>query len=300
MNDVLIDSLGALRVFVHAAELRSFTAAGQRLGTSSSAVGKAVARLEHRLGVRLFHRSTRAITLTSEGSMFLERCRRILGEIEAAESEMAQSHAAPSGVLRISLPMVGMLLMPALSAFIREWPDITPELDFSDRVVDVIEEGFDVVVRTGATGDSRLMSRKIGTFRYSLVGAPRYFDKWGIPKRPIELTLHRCLRHRYPSTGKLEEWLVFEESVGQLVDIPCTATASAVDPLLYMVESGLGIACLPDFVVQNGIADQSLVRVLEGSVQNTGTFHILWPSSRYLSPKLRVFIDFMATRLLPQ
>ncbi|WP_096176476.1 LysR family transcriptional regulator [Cohaesibacter sp. ES.047] len=293
-----MDSLTTLHVFVHAAELRSFTAAGHRLGTSSSAVGKAVARLEERLGVRLFHRSTRAITLTSEGALLLERSRRILGELEAAEAELSQSHATPSGVLRISLPMVGMLLMPALSAFMREWPDIVLDLDFSDRVVDVIEEGFDVVVRTGETGDSRLMTRKVGAFRYSLVGSPSYFGERGVPERPIELADHRCLRHRYPSTGKIEEWLIFDESAGELVDIPCAATASAVDPLLYMAENGLGIACLPDFVVQHGVANGALMRVLGGAVRNTGSFHVLWPSSRYPSPKLRVFIDFMTTRLL--
>ena len=137
-----MDSLGALNVFVQAAEARSFTIAGRQLGVSSSAVGKAVARLEARLGVRLFHRSTRAITLTPEGAMFLERCRRIFCEMEAAELELSQTRAHPSGVLRVSLPLVGMLMMPTLSAFMRAWPDVELDLDFTDRLVDVIEEGF--------------------------------------------------------------------------------------------------------------------------------------------------------------
>ena len=138
-----MDSLGSLNAFVQAAEARSFTLAGRQLGVSSSAIGKAVARMEERLGVRLFHRSTRSITLTAEGALFLERCRRIFSEIEAAELELSQAQGAPRGTLRVGLPLVGILMMPTLVAFMRAYPEITLDLDFSDRVVDVIEEGFD-------------------------------------------------------------------------------------------------------------------------------------------------------------
>ena len=138
-----MDSLGSLNVFVRAAEARSFTVAGRQLGVSSSAIGKAVARMEERLGVRLFHRSTRSITLTAEGALFLERCRRIFSEIEAAELELSQTQEAPRGTLRVSLPLAGNLMMPTLVAFMRAYPEIRLDLDFSDRVVDVIEEGFE-------------------------------------------------------------------------------------------------------------------------------------------------------------
>ena len=117
----------------------SFTVAGRQLGVSSSAIGKAVARMEERLGVRLFHRSTRSVTLTAEGRLFLERCRRIFSEIEAAELELLKTHEAPRGTLRVSLPLAGMLMMPTLVAFMRAYPEIMMDLDFSDRVVDVIE-----------------------------------------------------------------------------------------------------------------------------------------------------------------
>jgi DNA-binding transcriptional LysR family regulator len=137
-----MDGLGSLNAFVQAAKARSFTVAGRQLGVSSSAIGKAVARMEERLGVRLFHRSTRSITLTAEGALFLERCRRIFSEIEAAELELSQTHEAPRGTLRVSLPLVGMLMMPTLVAFMRAYPEIILDLDFSDRVVDVIEEGL--------------------------------------------------------------------------------------------------------------------------------------------------------------
>lgn len=294
---ISMDSLGALNVFVRAAESGSFTAAGRQLGVSSSAVGKAIARLEERLDVRLFHRSTRAIALTSEGHLFLERCRRIFCEMEAAELELSQTRAQPSGVLRVSLPLVGMLMMPTLSAFMRAWPDIELDLDFTDRLVDVIDEGFDAVIRTGDATDSRLMTRGLGVFRYKLVGAPAYFAEHGKPETPADLARHRCLHHRYPSTGKLEEWFLTDDQGAPIENIPRTAVSSAIEALLYMTERGLGLACLPDFAVRGQLADGTLISVLDASVRHTGAFRIVWPTSRHLSPKLRVFIDFMAETL---
>lgn len=289
-----MDSLGALNVFVQAAETRSFTVTGRQLGVSPSAVGKAVARLEDRLGVRLFHRSTRAITLTPEGQMFLERCRRVLSEMAAAEAELAQTRTRPAGQLRVSLPRVGMLMMPTLSAFMRAWPEIALDLDFSDRLVDVIEEGFDAVIRTGAPTDSRLMTRRLGTSRFRIVGAPAYFERHGMPRSVSELTRHRCLHHRYPSTGKLEPWHI--DGVPDSA-LPRTAITSAIEPLLDMAEYGHGIACLPDFAVRTHCADGRLVALFDTAVTGTAEFRIYWPSSRHMSPKLRVFVDFMAGTL---
>src|SRR6202047_1399 len=179
-----MDSLWSLNAFVQAAETRSFTVAGRQLGVSASAIGKAVARMEERLGVRLFHRTTRSITLTAEGALFLERCRRIFSEIEAAELELSKTHEAPRGILRVSLPLAGMLMMPPLVAFMRTYPEIILDLDFSDRVVDVIEEGFDAVVRFAEVGDSRLMSRALGTCRRRLVAAPGLSGDQGCSSDP--------------------------------------------------------------------------------------------------------------------
>lgn len=144
-----MDRLYSFTVFAQVAETRSFVEAGRLLGVSASAVGKSVARLELKLGVRLFHRSTRSITLTAEGILFLERCQRILAEIEAAEQELLHAATAPSGRLRVSLPLISSLVLPVLGDFMYAYPDIELDLDFTDRLVDVIEEGFDAVVRTG-------------------------------------------------------------------------------------------------------------------------------------------------------
>ncbi len=290
-----MDSLGALNAFVQAAEVRSFTVAGQQLGVSSSAIGKAVARLEERLAVRLFHRSTRTITLTPEGSLFLERCRRIFCEIEAAELELAQTRDVPRGKLRISMPLAGMLMMPTLSAFMRAYPEIELDLDFTDRLVDVIDEGLDGVVRAGEVSNSRLMTRVLGTFRLILVGSPDYFAQKGIPQKPDDLKSHACLHHRYATSGKLERWPL--RGGRKEIDLPTTAVANTIEPLIYMAEQGLGITCLPDFAIRRQLVEGTLVKVLGDHTEHEGTFRMLWPSSRYLSPKLRVFVDFMSQNL---
>ena len=294
-----MDSLGALSAFVHAAQARSFTLAGRQLGVSSSAVGKAIARLEERLGVRLFHRSTRTITLTPEGALFLERCRRIFAEVEAAELELARTQGAPSGKLRVSMPLAGMLMMPALCAFMRAYPEVELDLDFTDRLVDVIEEGFDAVVRAGEIDDSRLMARALGTFRLKLVGSPGYFKRRGVPREPGDLRSHACLHHRYATSGKLEPWPLRRGRKRVEMELPTTAVANTIEPLIHMAEQGLGIACLPDFAIRQKLDDGALVTVLEGHTHHAGLFRILWPSSRYVSPKLRVFVDFMAQHLFP-
>lgn len=292
-----MDRLGSLNAFVQAAESRSFVAAGRQLGVSSSAIGKAVARLEERLGVRLFHRSTRSITLTTEGAQFLDRCRRIFCEIEAAELELSQAQGAPRGKLRVSLPLVCMLITPAIGAFMRAYPEIEMDLDFTDRLVDVIDEGFDAVIRTGETRDSRLMTRTLGSFSHRLVGSPDYFAHHGVPQHPQELKAHACLHHKYPSTGKLERWPLRSGDENAEISLPVTATASTIEPLICLAEQGFGIACLPQFAVHRPLSEGTLITVLDGHIQDVGEFRILWPSSRHPSPKVKAFVDFMATNL---
>ena len=294
-----MDSLGSLNAFVRAAETRSFTVAGRQLGVSSSAIGKSVARMEERLGVRLFHRSTRSITLTAEGALFLDRCRRIFSEIEAAELELSQTHEAPRGTLRVGLPLVGMLMIPTLAAFMRTYPEIMLDLDFSDRIIDVIEEGFDAVVRFADAGDTRLMSRALGTYRRRLVAAPAYLAAKGVPKTPDDLKAHACLHHRFPTSRRFEQWPLPPEQAGVEIELPKTAVASTLEPLIYMAEQGLGIAYLPDFAIGRQLREGLLVTVLYDYTDRSGPLRVLWPSSRHLAPKLRAFVDFLAANLIP-
>lgn len=295
-----MNKLVALDAFVQSAETGSFVAAGRKLGLSASAVGKAVVRLEQRLNAHLFHRNTRNMTLTEEGRMFLERCRRIFEEIEAAEAELARSNRTPRGRLRVSLPLVGMLLTPVMADFMRAWPEVQLDLDFSDRLVDVVEEGFDAVIRTGQPSDSRLMSRNVGRFRLKIVASPDYLAKSGVPLTPDDLSQHQCLHQRSPNTGKLRPWPFARAARREKVILPERMSATAVDPLIELAIGGLGIACLPPFAIRREIADGRLVSILEEWVVDTDQFNVLWPASRQITPKLRAFVDFMAEHLQPQ
>ncbi len=292
-----MESLSGISFFVQAAETLSFSEAGRKLGVSSSTVGKSVSRLEERLGVRLFHRSTRSIRLTAEGRMFLERCRRILSEVEAAELELSETRLTPRGRLRISLPLVGMLVMPVITAFMRRYPAVELDVDFSDRMVDVIEEGFDVVMRTGEPTDSRLMSRTLGSYQLKLVASRGYLEASGVPCSPADLGHHACLHHRFPSTGRLEPWPLTSPTGSLVLSPPVTMVCNTSAALLDVALAGLGIACLPDFMVRPSLAAGQLQLVLDQHIAHQGTFRLLWPSSKFLSPKIRVFIDFMAETL---
>lgn len=294
-----MDSLSGFTVFVQVAETRSFVAAGRLLGVSASAVGKRVARLEEKLGVRLFHRSTRSVTLTAEGTLFLERSRRILTEIEAAEQELSQASAMPRGRLRVSLPLVSSLVLPVLGDFMAAYPEIELDLDFTDRMVDVIEEGFDAVVRTGSPADSRLTARRLGAFRSLLVASPDYLVQRGVPRTPSDLLGHACLHYRYPNSGKLEAWPLRRAPGEPELPLPTTMICNNIETRVCFALRGRGIACLPDFAIREPLADGRLLPVLPDHVERTGIFHILWPASRHPSPKVRVLVEFLVARVFP-
>jgi DNA-binding transcriptional LysR family regulator len=294
-----MDHMSGMVIFTRAAETLSFAEAGRQLGLSASAIGKAVARLESRLGVRLFHRSTRSVRLTPEGELFLARCQRILGEIEEAESELANSRDKPMGRLRVSIPLVGTLLMPVLGAFMRAYPDVQLDIDFSDRMVDVIEDGFDVVLRTGDAVDSQLTMRTLGHYSHIVVGSPAYLAARGMPVVPEDLTAHACLQHRFPRTGRLRRWNFVRDGAAFEVELPSTAVASAVEPLIALAEQGLGLANVTDFAVRTQLADGTLVAVLREFMAERIPFRALWPSGRMTPPKVRVFVDFLNQHLFP-
>lgn len=292
-----MENLGSLDIFVRVAESRSFTSTARQLGISASAISKAIARLEDRLETRLLHRSTRTVTLTPEGSLFLERCKRILCELEQAQDELALSQRAPRGKLRISLPSVGLLFMPQFVEFNRRYPDIEFDIDCTDRLVDVINEGFDAVIRTGELKDSSLSARKLGTYRRTIVATPAYLQAQGIPNKPEDLRQHRCLHYRYPSSGKTDAWPLGDTDIDTLLELPGSMVTNTLEPLLCFVESGLGIACIPSIAIQQQLKSGTLIPVLDEFNHDITTLQILWPSNRHLAPKLRAFIDYLTQSL---
>ena len=247
--------------------------------------------------MRLFHRSTRSLSLTQDGELLLESCRRIVSEIESIEHKFAQKGDDPKGRLRVAVPLMCDLFVPLLKQFMQAYPGIELDLVFSDCVVDVIEDGYDVAIQTGRGTDSRLMSRRLASYKLVIVGSPEYFSRAGVPHTPKDLCAHVCMHHKHPSTGKLQEWPFARESEND-VTLPVSASASTLESLIHFVQCGAGISCLPDFSIRAQIADGSLRRVLDNCVEHTDDFRAVWPSSRHLSPKIRVFVDFMVQRLL--
>jgi DNA-binding transcriptional LysR family regulator len=292
-----MDKLSGLEVFVQTAVTESFVGAARALGLTPSAVSKSVSRLEERVGVRLFQRSTRSVRLTSEGQVFLERCRRIMGEIEVAENELSAMSSKPRGRLKVGLPLAGGLPLPVISAFMKAHPDIELDLDITDRVADVIDEGLDVVIRGSELNDSRLMSKRLGSYRVRLTAAPGYLAERGEPTKPSDLAQHACLHYRYPTSGRLAAWPVRQSrtTVGELA-LPMTIVVSSLEALLYLARDGRGIACLPDFSVKEALETGELKTVLDRYMTQSTTFWILWPTSKQMTPKVRAFVDFVAER----
>lgn len=287
---VRIESVAAMTAFVQAAELRSFKLAGQQVGLSSSAIGKTIAKLEDQVGVRLFHRSTRAITLTHEGEIFLERCRTVLCELEAAEAELEHATAQPRGRLRVGVPFAADLLTPLFARFMAAYPQVELDLDYNDRLVDVIEDGFDAVIRTGDVSDSRLMHLKLADFTFRLVAAPAYLAQAGTPRTPGDLLTHRLLHHRFYETGKLGAW---SPIVPEGMALPVALAATSLVPLLNLAEAGCGIASIPSFATNGRIRSGALVEVLPDTEKRVSALRLLWPRSRSPLPKLSVFVKFM-------
>lgn len=293
----MMDSLSSIGIFVRVAERLGFSSVARELGVSPSAVGKAVARLEARLGVRLFHRSTRTLALTAEGEKFLERCRRILSEVEAAELEMSQASETPHGKLRVSLPRHSGLFEPVIAEFMRHYPAVELDLDFSDQLVDVIGDGFDAAVRTGTLADSGLKHRCLGTFRRVLVSSPEYFKARGRPQQPADLQAHTCLHYRFPNTGRLEQWPLPSTANEGTPEPPQTLICNSVEMRIYLALHGQGIACLPDFMVAEQVRTGQLQTILDDCTGNSGHIWVVWPASRDLSPKLRAFIDCLSEKV---
>ncbi|QPC91187.1 LysR family transcriptional regulator [Mesorhizobium sp. INR15] len=291
-----MDRLGGLLAFARTAELGSFVAAGRVLGLSASAVGKSVARLEQEVGVRLLQRSTRRIGLTEEGSLFNERVRRILDDIDDAEAMLSRTRETPRGRLRVSTPIVTYhMLLPVLPDFMARYPEIEVDIDFNDHIVDVIEEGVDVAIRSGDLPDSRLVARPLAPFRLHLCAAPSYLARHGIPQTPQDLAGHLSIRFRFPNSGKLQGWPLVGTDVEP--QVRSVLTCNNMEALKGATIGGLGIGCMPDFLVREALAAGSLRTILDDHVDGRGQFRMLWPSNRYLAPKVRVFVDFLAERL---
>ncbi|KJF71061.1 LysR substrate-binding domain-containing protein [Agrobacterium arsenijevicii] len=292
-----MDKLSEIDAFVRVAERLNFAKAGQSLGLSPSAVGKSVARLEASLGVRLFNRTTRQVSLTNEGAMLFERYRAILTDLRDAHEAVADNLALPRGSLRVTLPTIGYrFLLPIVPEFRQRYPDIDLELDFNDRRVDLIEGGFDAAIRSGELDDSNLMARRLGPFRFILCASPDYFQRMGMPRHPNQLSEHEALRFRFPTSGKFQEWRL-ENGDNPLSNMRVALTCGNMEAIRAAAIDGLGLAYMPEFLATDAIRDGLLKTVLNENLAAPGQFSIVWPSARFMTPRLRAFIDFAIEKL---
>jgi DNA-binding transcriptional LysR family regulator len=293
-----MDKFAGLAAFVRTAETESFVAAGRALGVSASAVGKSVARLEQRMGVRLFHRSTRRVRLTEEARQFYERCRRIIDDFDDAEAMLAHAIESPRGKLRVSAAAMGYrLLMPILPAFMRRYPEIELDLDFDDRIADVIDEGLDAVIRSGEPPDSSLIARRVGSFGAKLYASPDYLRRHGVPEHPGDLERHACLQFRNRTSGKLQKWMMNIDPGKSEPRLPASLVCNNIEAILTAAINGLGVSYMPSFVARDAIKGGVLLPLLDSYMTQRHTFWMLWPSNRQMPPKLRVFVDFVCKRM---
>lgn len=283
-----------MAAFVRVVERGSFAAAAADLGVTPSALSKLVTRIEERLGVRLLTRSTRKLTLTAEGDLFAQRGRDILASIESAEAEVTASRNMPRGHIHISAgtAFAKRKLAPVLPQFIARYPEITLQIDLSDRQVDLVAEQVDVAIRSGALADSTLVARKILEAKRVICASPAYLEKHGTPKTPADLRRHTCLV--ITGFSGLSQWpFRTDEGINRLAISGPFMTDNA-DLLLDMAIAGLGIARLADFMMNDAIRDGKLVPLLtDVHLDERFPIHALTVAGRHRAPRVKAFIDFL-------
>ncbi len=284
-----------LRLFAAIADHRGITAAARRLGLTKSLVSRELATLESRLGTRLVQRTTRHVSLTDTGELLATYARRVVEEMDNAEAAIEASRETPRGALKITAPfsIIRFLLAPRLGAFNARYPDIQIALDATTRVVDLVEEGIDVAIRTGRLNDSRLVTRWLGEVPQILVASPRYIAARGKPETVADLAAHAIInlqRELKPETWSLEA------EKGPPVKVHVSPQFALHDPgiLIDLATQGLGIGVAPRFYVSEAITRGELVQVLPGYRRALVPIQAVYPSRRMLAPKVRVFVDFAA------
>lgn len=299
MSQNVHSQLQGISAFVYSVEAGSFTAAAARLGVSKSATGKSVARLEERLGVRLLQRTTRSLSLTTEGEAYYQSCLKVLEELDTAEALLASRKRVVSGKLRINLPVSfgRMCVMPVLMRVVACHPELDLDISFTDRRVDLVEEGIDLVVRLGDPGNqANLVGRRIGTQRSVICASPAYLERRGLPATVEDLGDHDCLA--FSRDGRPLPWVVIgPDGKPELLVIRPRHTVSHGEALRDAALAGLGVACLSTWLVSEDIR-LGCLRVLPISAPlEDATVSALWPGSRDLSPKLRVVVDALIEAL---
>lgn len=289
-----MDRLEAMQLFARVAEAGSFAAVAQQLGVARSVVTRKIAALEAHLGAKLIARSTRRLTLTSAGTAYLERCRVILNLVDVAEADVAHERATPRGRIRASLPLSFGLrrLTPRLLEFSQRYPEVSLEMEYADRLVNLVEEGFDLSIRVTSRLEPGDIVRKLGTCRLMVVASPDYLARHGRPHHPDELAQHECLG--YSLQPSAHSWAFTIDGRMQHVAVRCRIVANNGDALMAATLRGLGISIQPDFIASAHLACGEVEAILSEYAPPALGIYAVLPSNRHVPYRVRALIDFLA------
>jgi DNA-binding transcriptional LysR family regulator len=292
-----MEDLAYMVTFARVVKAGSFAGAARRLKVTSSVASKHVAKLEKALGVRLLNRSTRKLSLTEAGAAYYEHCARIVEEVESSKRAIAELQAVPRGLLRVTAPVTfaNTRLGPILREFFERYPEIQIDLNASNRLIDLAEEGYDVAIRIARTLPPNVVARELRRVRWHLCGAPQYLEREGEPVHPANLTRHNCLSFSGP--GQTATWHFVRGSERSEVPIHGNLASNTVEALHEMVLAGAGLTLLPGYMAGKDIRDGLLRPVLaDWEVESGSNLYAVFLPTRYLAPKVRVFVDFLVEK----
>ena len=289
--------LGSIELFCLAAELESFTAAANQAGLTPAAASRAIARLEERLQVRLFVRTTRKIRLTDGGRAYYAQCRQALNQLAEAERELTGHQAEPAGVLRISAPTTygHHRLLPMLPAFRKRYPKVRVDVHLSNYNIDFTADGYDLAIRAREPQDSGLVARRLVAGELAVVASPGYLKRAGRPKTLEDLARHECPQFLLPRTGQKVPWTFLRDGVE--VELPTEGSITITDDVLGLVtlaRAGAGLVQTQRFIVEEDLQRGTLVEVLQKFAGRERPFSVVFPASRHMPLRVRLFIDFLA------
>jgi len=290
-----MDRVSSMQSFVKVVENGGFAAAARQLNLSPSLVTMHIKSLEDRLGVRLLDRNTRKVSLTEVGQAYYERCLQILAEIDEADQIAESSQMKPKGVLRLNVAQaMPPVITPALVEFVTRYPDASVRVTVTSRMVDLIEDGFDLAIRLTQAHDTSLIVRHLGSYRMAVCGAPSYFARRGRPEHPEDLATHNCMLFYDSLWGK--DWHFADEKGERIVHVSGNLETNSVVALRLAAVQGSGLICAPCFMVDTELRSGQLVPVLTKFLPFEFSIDAYYPHRRHLSAKVRTFIDLLAAR----
>jgi LysR family transcriptional regulator, regulator for bpeEF and oprC len=291
-----MDRFDTMLAFTRVVELESFTKAAMSLNLPKTTVSAQVLALEKRLRVKLLHRTTRRISVTTDGAAYYERAIRLLNELEETEAALHQATSNPKGRLRVDVPtpLGRLVIIPALQDFLKRYPEIQLEIGCDDRPIDLLEEGVDCVIRVGHPLDSTLVARRVGTMQFLLVASPEYLQTYGRPTHHDDLQRHQAVHFFSSKTGKVRNFVL--EHAGEEQEIPTNRKLAINngDAIVAAALAGIGVCQVPTFMVQGYLNEGKLERVLGDYPTGSLPLNALYPQNRHLSTKVRTFIEWVA------